>query len=577
MIKNIYYKIILGIIILVIPGLTQAAWTEPACNPSVDPTACNVSAPINVSPASQTKAGNLILSNNLTVGGLIQGGSLNITNNGQIGANLGIGTAPINKLDVEGGAAIGAPYAGNFSPPTDGLIISGFLGVGDKTPGGYKLEVDGGTTDNGISGVTTKLAPSFGVYGSGNTYGVYGNSTGTAGVYGNSSNRGVWGYSSGNYGGYFQSTANYGVYGNGPTRGVWGVATNSNGNGVYGSNSGASGNGVYGQNTSTGNGVYGQSQNGYGVYGKNTSNNGAGVLGEGQYGVQGTGTDAGVLGESSTGIGVKGKTTTASTNMDGVYGEAAGGSGVSGYSTGIAPCFYCAGVEGEATDYHGVMGRASDPDSYGVIGWNSEGTGTRGGSQTAGYPGVEGYHSADGGKGVFGYTTGRSGIGVSGISNQPNSIGISGEGMDPVSGIGAKGVGGDIGVIGSSDGSYGVYCDASAGALCGGTQPWTPPSDERLKDNIITIDSALDKVKKLRGVTFTWKNDEYKLSNMGFIAQEVLEVAPELIREGKDGYYGMQTSQVSALLTEAIKEQQKQIEQLKELVCPDHPEAEICQ
>jgi len=83
-------------------------------------------------------------------------------------------------------------------------------------------------------------------------------------------------------------------------------------------------------------------------------------------------------------------------------------------------------------------------------------------------------------------------------------------------------------------------------------------SDERLKENISTIEGALDKVKALRGVKYQWIDkvnggDNYRL---GFIAQEVNAVEPLLtfVDNGEDQYMGVQYKDVPALLVEAIKE-----------------------
>lgn len=91
----------------------------------------------------------------------------------------------------------------------------------------------------------------------------------------------------------------------------------------------------------------------------------------------------------------------------------------------------------------------------------------------------------------------------------------------------------------------------------------TSTSDARLKTNIENIDSALEKVLQLRGVYFNWKEDENGQRMTGMIAQEVMEVMPELVFMNKvDGYYGINYGEATGLLIEAIKEQQKQIEAL---------------
>ena len=92
----------------------------------------------------------------------------------------------------------------------------------------------------------------------------------------------------------------------------------------------------------------------------------------------------------------------------------------------------------------------------------------------------------------------------------------------------------------------------------------TSTSDIRMKDNIIEISDALDKVMNLRGVNFTWKSDPVKTLQMGMIAQEVEKVVPEIVFTNPvDGLKGINYSQSVSLLVEAIKEQQKQIESQK--------------
>ena len=92
-------------------------------------------------------------------------------------------------------------------------------------------------------------------------------------------------------------------------------------------------------------------------------------------------------------------------------------------------------------------------------------------------------------------------------------------------------------------------------------------SDKRFKDNVEVIPNALDKVRKLNGVTWEWNDlvdDVTKQSpNTGLIAQEVQEVLPQVVKERGDGHLGLDYSKMIGLLVEAIKEQQLQIENLK--------------
>ena len=91
-------------------------------------------------------------------------------------------------------------------------------------------------------------------------------------------------------------------------------------------------------------------------------------------------------------------------------------------------------------------------------------------------------------------------------------------------------------------------------------------SDRRVKDNIFTIQNALDTVTKLRGVVYNRIDVEDKSQKVGVIAQEVLEVLPQVVQEQADGTLGVSYGNITAVLIEAIKEQQTQIEELKELV-----------
>ena len=85
-------------------------------------------------------------------------------------------------------------------------------------------------------------------------------------------------------------------------------------------------------------------------------------------------------------------------------------------------------------------------------------------------------------------------------------------------------------------------------------------SDARAKENVVTLDHALNKVTNLRGVYYTRKDDEQKKRNVGVIAQEVLDVVPELVSYSEQSdEYAVKYQNITALLIEAIKEQQHTI------------------
>ncbi len=101
---------------------------------------------------------------------------------------------------------------------------------------------------------------------------------------------------------------------------------------------------------------------------------------------------------------------------------------------------------------------------------------------------------------------------------------------------------------------------------------WQHISDKRLKTNIQKIPDALEKVSKINGVYFNWKSN-IENRQVGFIAQDVEDVIPEIVSKNREGYYSISYGSVTPILVEAIKEQQQiiesqqsEIDQLKEMV-----------
>jgi hypothetical protein len=99
-------------------------------------------------------------------------------------------------------------------------------------------------------------------------------------------------------------------------------------------------------------------------------------------------------------------------------------------------------------------------------------------------------------------------------------------------------------------------------------------SDARFKTNISPITNSLQKVLALRGVHFNWNTTAFPermfsdKKTIGFIAQEVEKVVPEIVQTENtpEHYKSVHYDKVVALLVEAIKEQQKQINQLQKQV-----------
>ena len=89
-------------------------------------------------------------------------------------------------------------------------------------------------------------------------------------------------------------------------------------------------------------------------------------------------------------------------------------------------------------------------------------------------------------------------------------------------------------------------------------------SDQRLKDNITTIPDALSKVLSISGNTFDWNDkSEKEGTDVGVIAQEVLEILPEAVKTRETGYMAVCYEKIIPLLIEAIKELKVEIDELK--------------
>jgi hypothetical protein len=94
------------------------------------------------------------------------------------------------------------------------------------------------------------------------------------------------------------------------------------------------------------------------------------------------------------------------------------------------------------------------------------------------------------------------------------------------------------------------------------------PSDSRMKKNVRPIEDSLNKLLRMRGVSFIWNKDGLLPNygkDIGFIAQEVAHVLPELVfkSEKENSHFQVKYNDVIALCLEAIKEQSRLID-LKE-------------
>ncbi len=126
--------------------------------------------------------------------------------------------------------------------------------------------------------------------------------------------------------------------------------------------------------------------------------------------------------------------------------------------------------------------------------------------------------------------------------------------------------------VGCGGGLGGGYTFQTCGTIYS-TSTITAASDGRLKQNIAPLTGVLSKLDQLRGVSFEWNRLSIPLRHkegekgIGMIAQELQKVYPELVVEpNKNAYLSIDYGKFSAVLLQAIKEQQKEIKDLQKEV-----------
>jgi hypothetical protein len=129
-------------------------------------------------------------------------------------------------------------------------------------------------------------------------------------------------------------------------------------------------------------------------------------------------------------------------------------------------------------------------------------------------------------------------------------------GMIPVGGNASYFV---MGFSGATEECFKVYQNGNVVA----TGDVTAYSDARLKTNVQTIDNALNKILSMRGVTYNRIDTQQDKTKIGLIAQEVKNVIPEVVDMDNEGMYSVSYGNIVAVLIEAVKNQQEQINDLK--------------
>jgi hypothetical protein len=386
-----------------------------------------------------------------------------------------------------------------------------------------ELEVTGGSAEGAIRGTTSGTGAS-GVYGVNTTYGDYG----ILGYYG----YGVFGYSSGGYAGYFQGdtlvTGNLTV--DGSISGTLSETDPQVGTLTDGKWCTSDGTLVNCNQISP---VLTESDPTVNTLGKATLLCASGQVAKwsGSNWICADDGDTDTTYSAGTGLNLSGTTFNVAIPL--VLSGSTGGALITAIETGYdgTAVYGYASYSGNITPNVGGKFSAASYNGYGVVGLATNNNGTIN---------YGGYFKA----------SGTSGYGVYSVADN------TGEGTNYGGYFEAKGSTG-YGVYGSGK-AYDFYAD-------GPGVDYGTSSSIRWKRNIEEIDNALDKIMKLRGVYFDWDEEHGGQHDMGFIAEEVGKVIPEVVAYEPDGVYatGVDYGAITPMLVQAIKIQQEQINQLK--------------
>jgi hypothetical protein len=223
--------------------------------------------------------------------------------------------------------------------------------------------------------------------------------------------------------------------------------------------------------------------------------------------------------------------------------------------------------------------------------------GVTGNTTLGGNLNLTGSETIGGNLNVTGITTVGGTFSVTGNTNIGGTLGVTGNVTITDSNLyitNTANTGGDIYANGGTDGVFGIINTTNSGTITlvaknssgttnstfgvtyssaqvNGTLNVTGDitafytSDQRLKENIVPIADPLEKVLAISGNTFDWVQGSGKEgSDVGVIAQEILEVLPEAVTTRETGYLAVRYEKIIPLLIEAIKDLKEEINQLKE-------------
>ena len=126
--------------------------------------------------------------------------------------------------------------------------------------------------------------------------------------------------------------------------------------------------------------------------------------------------------------------------------------------------------------------------------------------------------------------------------------------------VGVDDTGYDVKFFGATTGKYMEWDESADTLTVAGSLVET--SSREMKTNIEPIENILSAVLQMQGVKFDWKIGQK--DNYGFIAEDMNEILPEVVSCDEEGKpQGIQYTKLTAVLVEALKEQQIQIDELK--------------
>jgi hypothetical protein len=372
-------------------------------------------------------------------------------------------------------------------------------------------------------------------------YGVFSNVTGASAIGGRfvsasgdgiqangGGSSGIWSVG-GSYGGYFDSAAGTGVYGVGGAYGVQGVADNVNGIGGY---------------FRSGN------NNGKGVSVLSTGQTSEGLFVNLQ-GLSSTGVRISSTGGSSTGL----KVWASGTDNDGVQATGSLRGGI--FSVDASAGSGAKGLMG--VHHNGGTGLEGRSITTGSVGAGVRGYGYHGGIFSGEFTGVVGQVTFSGGIGVEGTATAANSTGGSFNGSQYDVSMTNGRLRSAANPMRFY--------VGSTEVIR--FDNAGAATKSAGTTWGTAFSDARLKDVKGLFTGGLDEIMKLKPVYFTWKKGnsqglETEQKHLGFIAQDVQKIFPEMVATRDSGYLGIDSyDPIMWAMLNSIKELKTENDSLK--------------